>query len=33
MGAGNMAEYLDFFNIYVIGLIEGPFSFIFWQKS
>ncbi|KAI4445449.1 hypothetical protein C823_007485 [Eubacterium plexicaudatum ASF492] len=26
-GAGNMVEYLDFFNIYIIGLIEGVFQF------
>ena len=32
MGAGNMAEYLDFFNIYVIGLIEGTFQFYFLAK-
>ena len=32
MGAGNMAEYLDFFNIYVIGLIEGTFQFYFMAK-
>ncbi len=31
-GAGNMVGYLDFFNIYIIGLIEGAFSFISWQK-
>lgn len=27
-----MAEYLDFFNIYVIGLIEGTFQFYFLAK-
>ena len=27
-----MAEYLDFFNIYVIGLIEGTFQFYFMAK-
>ena len=32
MGAGNMAEYLDFSNIYVIGLIEGTFQFYFLAK-
>lgn len=32
MGAGNMSEYLDFFNIYVIGLIEGTFQFYFLAK-
>ncbi len=32
MGAGKMAEYLDFFNIYVIGLIEGTFQFYFLAK-
>ena len=32
MGTGNMAEYLDFFNIYVIGLIEGTFQFYFLVK-
>ena len=31
-GAGNMVEYLDFFNIYVIGLIEGTFQFYFLAK-
>ncbi len=28
----NMAEYLDFFNIYIIGLIEGVFQFYFLAK-
>lgn len=27
-----MAEYLDFFNIYVIGLVEGTFQFYFLAK-
>ena len=27
-----MAEYLDFFNIYIIGLIEGTFQFYFLAK-
>lgn len=27
-----MAEYLDFFNIYIIGLIEGVFQFYFLAK-
>lgn len=27
-----MAEYLDFFNIYIIGLIEGTFQFYFMAK-
>ncbi len=31
-GAGNMVEYLDFFNIYIIGLIEGGFQFYFLAK-
>ena len=31
-GAGNMVEYLDFFNIYMIGLIEGGFQFYFLAK-
>ena len=32
MGAGNMAEYLDFFNIYVMGVIEMVFQFYFLAK-
>lgn len=32
VGAGNMAEYLDFFNIYIIGFIEGVFQFYFLAK-
>ena len=31
-GAGNMVEYLDFFNIYIIGLIEAAFQFYFLAK-
>ena len=27
-----MVEYLDFFNIYIIGLIEGGFQFYFLAK-
>ncbi len=32
MGAGNMAEYLDFFNIYIMGVIETSFQFYFLAK-
>ena len=28
-----MAEYLDFFNIYIMGVIEGAFQFYFLVKS
>ena len=32
MGASNMAEYLDFFNIYIMGMIETSFQFYFMTK-
>ncbi len=32
MGAGNMAEYLDFFNIYIMGVIEISFQVFFLAK-
>ena len=32
MGAGNMAEYLDFFNIYIVGVIETSFQIYFLSK-
>ncbi len=32
MGAGNMAEYLDFFNIYIMGVIETSFYAYFLSK-
>ena len=32
MGAGNMAEYLDFFNIYIMGVIETSFQIYFLAK-
>ncbi len=32
VGAGNMAEYLDFFNIYIMGVIEMSFQFYFLAK-
>ena len=32
MGAGNMAEYLDFFNMYIMGVIETSFQFYFLAK-
>ena len=32
MGAGKMAEYLDFFNVYVMGVIEMTFQLYFLGK-
>lgn len=32
MGAGNMAEYLDFFNIYIMGVVETSFQIYFLAK-
>jgi len=32
MGAGNMAEYLDFFNVYIMGVIETSFQIYFLAK-
>ncbi len=32
MGAGKMAEFLDFFNIYIMGVIEMVFQFYFLAK-
>ena len=32
MGAGNMAEYLDFFNVYIMGVIEMSFQIYFLAK-
>ncbi len=32
MGAGNMAEYLDFFNVYIVGMIETSFQIYFLAK-
>ena len=32
MGAGNMAEYLDFFNIYIMGVMETSFQLYFLAK-
>ncbi len=32
MGAGKMAEYLDFFNVYVMGVIEMAFQLYFLGK-
>ena len=32
MGAGYMAEYLEFFNIYIMGVIETSFQFYFMAK-
>ena len=33
MGAGNMAEYLDFFNIYIMGVMETSFQLYFLAKN
>ena len=32
MGAGSMAEYLDFFNVYIMGVVEMSFQFYFLAK-
>ena len=32
MGAGNMAEYLDFFNVYIMGVTETSFQIYFLAK-
>ena len=32
MGASNMAEYLDFFNVYIMGVAEISFQFYFLAK-
>ncbi len=32
MGTGNMAEYLDFFNVYVMGVIGTSFQIYFLAK-
>ena len=32
MGAGNMTEYLDFFNVYIMGVIETSFQIYFLAK-
>ncbi len=32
MGAGSMAEYLDFFNIYIMGVVEMTFQYYFLAK-
>ena len=32
MGAGSMAEYLDFFNVYIMGAVEMSFQFYFLAK-
>ena len=32
MGAGKMAEYLDFFNVYIMGVVEMSFQFYFLAK-
>ena len=32
MRAGNMAEYLDFFNVYIMGVIETSFQVYFLTK-
>ena len=32
MGAGNMAEYLDFFNVYIMGVLETSFQIYFLAK-
>ena len=32
MGAGSMAEYLDFFNVYIMGVVEMSFQFCFLAK-
>ena len=32
MGAGKMAEYLDFFNVYVMGVIGTSFQIYFLAK-
>ena len=32
MGAGNMAEYLDFFYVYIMGVVEMSFQFYFLAK-
>ena len=32
MGAGNMAEYLDFFNVYIIGVIETALQLYFLER-
>ena len=32
MGAGSMAEYLDFFNVYIMGIVDVSFQFYFLVK-
>ncbi len=33
MGADNMTKYLDFFNIYIMGVIETSFQVSFLAKT